>query len=115
MIEENETMRRVIYAWSDQAFIYSKFSVYKEKASVIIVFAVNCYSLLWPPCVADVDIIFLPCGFLFFLFFLSSPNLSGRRVDVSHTSTHNGVALVRIWNACLKCAPRGSLEIQHAK
>jgi len=32
---------------------------------------------------------------LFFFFFFSSPNLSGRRVDVYHTSTH-GVALVRI-------------------
>jgi len=30
----------------------------------------------------------------FFLFF-SSPNLSGRRLDVYHTSTH-GVALVQI-------------------
>ena len=47
--------------------------------------------LLWPPCVADADIIFLPCGFLFF----SSPNLSHRRLDVYHTPTH-GVALVRI-------------------
>ena len=28
-------------------------------------------------------------------FFFSSPNLSGRRLDVHHTSTH-GVALVRI-------------------
>ena len=32
--------------------------------------------------------------FLFFFFF-SSPNLSGRTLDVYHTSTH-GVALVRI-------------------
>jgi len=46
-------------------------------------------------------IIFLPCSFfqsIFYLlssFFLSSPNLSGRRLDVYHTSTH-GVALVRI-------------------
>jgi len=41
-------------------------------------------------------IIFLPCGFFlsFFLFF-SFPNLSGRRLDVYHISTH-GVALVRI-------------------
>jgi len=30
-----------------------------------------------------------------FFFFFSSPNLSGRRVDVYHTCTH-GVALVRI-------------------
>jgi len=42
--------------------------------------------LLWPPCVADADIIFLSCGF--YLSFFSSPNLSGRRLDVYHTSTH---------------------------
>ena len=33
--------------------------------------------------------------FLSSIFFISSPNLSGRRSDVYHTSTH-GVALVRI-------------------
>jgi len=41
-------------------------------------------------------IIFLPCGFyLSFIlsFFFSSPNLSDRRLDLYHTSTH-GVALV---------------------
>jgi len=37
---------------------------------------------------------FLSSSFFFFFFF-SSPNLSGRRLDVYHTSTH-GVALVRI-------------------
>jgi len=62
----------------------------------------NAEHLLWPPCVADADIIFLPSGF--FLLF-SSPNLSGRRLDVYHTSTH-GVALVQISNAGLKCAER---------
>ena len=51
--------------------------------------------LLIAACIADADIIFLPCGFFYLLFFLSSPNLSGRRVDVYHISTH-GVALVRI-------------------
>ena len=42
-------------------------------------------------------IIFLPCGFYLSSFFLlfSSPNLSGRRLGLYHTSTH-GVALVRI-------------------
>jgi len=50
--------------------------------------------LLWPPCVADADIIFSFCGY-FFLSSFSSPNLSGRRLDVYHTFTH-GVALVRI-------------------
>jgi len=48
----------------------------------------------------------------FFLF--SSRNLSRRRLDVCHTLTH-GVALVRIWNAGLKCAARGSLEMQETK
>ena len=40
----------------------------------------------------------LPCDFYLSFFlpsFFSSPNLSGRRLDVYHTSTH-GVALVRI-------------------
>ena len=43
----------------------------------------------------------------FFLF--SSPNLSRRRLDVCHTSTH-GVALVRILDAGLKPAARGFLK-----
>ena len=34
--------------------------------------------------------------FIFFFFF-SSPNLSGRRLDVYHTSTH-GVAKMQVWN-----------------
>jgi len=55
------------------------------------------------------------CGhYIFALWFLSFSNLSGRRLDVYHTSTH-GVALVRIYNAGLKRAARGSLKIQDAK
>ena len=54
-------------------------------------------TFLWPPCVADADIIFLPCGFFFLsFFFLSSPNRSRRRLDVCHTCTH-GVTLVRLY------------------
>ena len=56
----------------------------------------------------------LSCGFFLFFFFFSSPNLSGRRLDVYHTSTH-GVALVRIYNAGLKCAACCSLEMQDPK
>ena len=52
--------------------------------------------------------------FLLSFYLFSSPNLSGRRLDVYYTSTH-GVVLVRIWNACLKCGARGSLKIQNAK
>jgi len=51
--------------------------------------------------------------FLSFVLF-SSPNLSRRRLDVCHTSTH-GVALVRISDAGLKPAARGSLKTQDAK
>jgi len=46
--------------------------------------------------------------------FFSSPNLSRRRLDVCHTSTH-GVALVQILDAGLKPAARGSLKTQDAK
>jgi len=52
-------------------------------------------TLLWSPYVIGQTIIFLPCDFFLLSFFLSSPNLSRRRLDVCHTSTH-GVALVRI-------------------
>jgi len=54
--------------------------------------------------------------FMLFLlsFFFSSPNLSCQRLDVYHTLSH-GVALVRIYNAGLKCAAHGSLQIQDAK
>ena len=51
---------------------------------------------------------------LLLLLFISSPNLSRRRLDVCHTSTH-GVALVRISDAGLKPAARGSLKTQDAK
>jgi len=47
-------------------------------------------------------------------FFFSSPNLSRRRLDACHTSTH-GVALVRISGAGLKPAALGSLKTQDAK
>jgi len=71
--------------------------------------------VLWPPCVADADIIFSSCGFFYLSF--SSPILSRRTLDVHHNSTH-GVALgglVRIWDAGLKHTARGSLKIQDAK
>ena len=61
----------------------------------------------------------MPCGFflsIFFLsLFLSSPNLSGRRLDVCHTSTH-GVALISANLECMSemCCKRLA-EIQDAK
>ena len=74
--------------------------------------------LSWPHYGIGQVIIFSSYGFfllsiflLSFLKFFFSPILSRRRLDVCHTSTH-GVALVRIQNAGLKCAARGSLKIQ---
>jgi len=56
-------------------------------------------ALLWPLYGIGYAIIFSFCGFFllssFFLLLFSSPNHSGRRLDVYHTSTH-GVAPVRI-------------------
>jgi len=60
-----------------------------------ILVLVNIASLLWPPYVIGGPLYFCPVVSFFFLSFFSSPNLSGRRLDVYHTSTH-GVALVRI-------------------
>jgi len=42
-------------------------------------------------------IVFVPCDFYlsFSSIFFSSPNLSGRRLDIYHTSTHS-VALVQM-------------------
>jgi len=51
----------------------------------------------------------------FFFFLFSSPNLSRRRLDVYHTSSTHGVALVRISDAGVKRAACGSLKIQDAK
>ena len=51
---------------------------------------VSTTTLLWPPWVADADIIFLP-----FLLF-SSPNLSGRRLDIYHTSLYE--FRMQVWN-----------------
>jgi len=56
----------------------------------------SCLDLLWSPYVIGQTIIFLPCSFfLLLLLYFSSPNLSGRRLDVYRTLTH-GVALVQI-------------------
>ena len=64
-------------------------------------------TLLWPPNRAGHY--FSAVVSSFFLLLFSSPILSGRRLDVYHTSTHD-VALVRNWNTSLKCAARGSLK-----
>ena len=47
-------------------------------------------SFLWPPCVIGPAIYIFILSFVLLLssFSLSSPNLSGRRLDVCHTSTH---------------------------
>ena len=55
---------------------------------------------------------FTPVVSSFFIFF--SPILSRRRLDVYHTSTHD-VALVRIYNAGLKCAVRVLSSLLHRR
>jgi len=86
-----------------------------------IIFCVVFYSL-WPPYVIGQAIIFSSCGFFLLSFFLlsfffllfSSPNVSGRRLDVYHTSTHNVARLSANLECRSECAARGSLEIQDA-
>ena len=82
---------------------------------ILNIFNYRPITLLWSTYVIAQTIIFLPCDFyLLLLSFFSSPNLSGRRFNVYHTSTH-GVALVQIEDAGLKAAARGSLKTQDAK
>ena len=57
--------------------------------------------LLWSPYVIGQTIKVLPCGFYLSICLFSSPNLSGRSW-MSTILGHNGVALMRIWNAGLK-------------
>ena len=57
---------------------------------IIFFIHVQAFTFLWPPCVADADIILSSCGFF---FFFSSPIFSGRRLDVYHTSTHHVVLM----------------------
>jgi len=77
--------------------------------------------LLWPPYVIGGALYFCPVISIYlsiylsiYFYLFSSPNLSGSRLDVYQTLTH-GVALVRIWNAGLKCVACGSLQIRDAK
>jgi len=71
------------------------------------------YSYSWPPYVIGQAICIFILSFVL-SFFFSSPSLSGRRLDVCHTSTY-GVALVRIQDVGLKRAARGSLKMQDPK
>jgi len=57
---------------------------------------------------------FCPVVSSIFLLLFSSSNLSRRRLDVYHTSTH-GVDLVQIYDSCLKRAARGLLKMQDPK
>jgi len=75
------------------ADVYCRVLSIRSVSRLVTVRIINTRFWLWLPCVADADIIFCPVSSS--SFFFSSPNLSGRRVDVYHTSTH-GVALVRI-------------------
>jgi len=97
-------------------FVYLPGVLRKSSRSLSRLLMSSCY-LLWPPYVIGQAIIFLPCGFYLLMvalwnradhnifvmsfvlllssFFFSTPNLSRRRLDVCHTSTHD-LALVRI-------------------
>ena len=51
-----------------------------------------------------------------FFYFFSSPNLSCRRLDLYHTSTHDVHGLsVKLECMCLRCAARGSLKYRTQK
>ena len=113
-----KTTSSMTFTFLNAIFAYSFGALDKISAELVVA----CYTVslpklsflfcfLWSPNGIGQTIIFLPW---FLLSFFSSPNLSRRRLDVCHTSTH-GVALVRISDAGLKPAARGSLKTQDAK
>ena len=69
------TVTKILWQWQCKDTNYNQCLMYLDLPTP-----------LWPQCMADADIIFLSC---FFLLVFSSPNLSGRRLDVYHTSTHS--------------------------
>jgi len=71
---------------------------------------------LWPPCGIGQAIIFSPCGFFLLSSSFFSRLISAAAHWMSTILRHiYGVALVRIENAGLKRAARGSLEMQDSK
>jgi len=71
---------------------------YQQYHSLIDVFLLDptvTTFLIRPPCIADAANIFCSCGYFLLSSFFSSPILSGCKVDVYNTSTHD-VALVQI-------------------
>jgi len=82
--------------WFDIVFVLrTDNSILYKRLQQRSVDVISCW--LWSPYVIGQTIIFSSCFFLLSSssFFFSSPNLSGRRLDVYHTLAH-GVALVRI-------------------
>jgi len=87
---DNEHSNHKQFRTNSNETIFSSFVTQHHKQRIYQIF-------LWSPYGIGQTIIF-PCCSLFFLLLLllfSSPNVSRRRLDDCHTSTH-GVALVRI-------------------
>jgi len=98
-------MQQTLFMWSvHYPKLHSTFScflilmlpfLYFNRGYTLPWFYFSSAGLLWPPYEIGGPLYFCPVVTIFLSIFFSSPNLSGRRLDVYHTSTH-GVALVRI-------------------
>jgi len=85
----------VLCLYGKRSMLWWRLQLYFTVMYISIVWLWFVNLLLWSPYVIGQTVIFLPCGFFLSSSFFSSPNLSGRRLDVYHTSTH-GMALVQI-------------------
>ena len=103
-----------VLTWKGQSYIWSSV-VWPSDSTLSIHHTYSPLSLVMAAlCNRAGHYIFALWFLSIFLSFFSSPNLSGHRLDVYHTSTH-GVAVVRIENAGLKCAARGSCKYRMQK
>ena len=96
--------------------VFQQLMIYLINNFVLFISYCCAYNMSFYGCLMELGrpLYFCPVVSSSSIFLFSSPDLSRRRLDVCHTSTH-GVALVRISNAGLKCAARGSLEMQDSK
>ena len=74
------------------------------------------FHFLWPPCVADANIIFESCGFFFYLPIFFSFLAESQPSQIGCLPYfHTGCGLMRIYDSGLKRAARSSLKTQDAK
>jgi len=100
---------------------YHKLTYVTNEAISLLTVTCMTNDVLWPPCVADADIIFLPCGFFFFLLFFFPRLISTIAGCMSTILTHMVWPYcefrMQVWNvlhvAHWNCRTQNEAKIRH--